>query len=120
MGFPTSEVCYTSATTRRETTKSKMDRWWHWRKRKRKKIRKCPNRPEHILVNIFNSCCDVNDADVVLTSLKNAWKQIFIFPLRYYANCVSTTLTAFITLKVSISFVVTLHSVFNGVCVNNS
>jgi hypothetical protein len=39
-------------------------------------------------------------ADVVLTSRKNAWKQIFIFPLRYYANCVSTTLTGLITLKV--------------------
>jgi hypothetical protein len=24
----------------------------------------------------------------VLTSRKNAWKQIFIFPLRNYANCV--------------------------------
>jgi hypothetical protein len=23
----------------------------------------------------------------------NAWKKSFIFPLRYYANCVSTTLT---------------------------
>ena len=27
---------------------------------------------------------------------KNAWKKMFIFPLRYYANCVSTTLTVFI------------------------
>jgi hypothetical protein len=32
-----------------------------------------------------------------------------IFPLRYYANCVSTTLTVFIKLKVSISFRVTLY-----------
>jgi hypothetical protein len=45
----------------------------------------------------------------VLTSRKNAWKQIFIFPLRHYANCVSTTLTVLITLKVSISFIVTLY-----------
>jgi hypothetical protein len=45
---------------------------------------------------------------VVLTSRKNVWKLIFILPLRYYANCVSTTLTALITLKVSISFIVTL------------
>jgi len=29
----------------------------------------------------------------VLTSQKNAWKKIFIFPLRYYANFVSTTVT---------------------------
>jgi hypothetical protein len=34
-----------------------------------------PNRPEHILVNTLNSCCDVKDADVVLTSRKNAWKK---------------------------------------------
>jgi hypothetical protein len=42
----------------------------------------------------------------VLTSRNNSWKQIFIFPLRYYANCVSTTLTVLITLKVFISFIV--------------
>jgi hypothetical protein len=48
-------------------------------------------------------------ADMVLTSLKNAWKQIFIFPLRYNANCVSTALTVLITLKVSVSFIVTLY-----------
>ena len=30
------------------------------------------------------------------TSRKNAWKKIFIFPLRYYTNCVSTTLTVLI------------------------
>jgi hypothetical protein len=34
-----------------------------------------------------------------------------IFPVRYYANCVSTTLTVLITLKVSISFIVTLYYV---------
>ena len=27
---------------------------------------------------------------------KNDWKKMFIFPLRYYANCVSTTLTVLI------------------------
>jgi hypothetical protein len=32
MGVPTSEVGYTSATTRRETTKSMTDMWWHWKK----------------------------------------------------------------------------------------
>jgi hypothetical protein len=69
----------------------------------------CPNRPEHILVKSCNSCCDVKDASVVLTSRKNAWKQIFVFPLRYYANCVSITLTVLVTLKVSISFIVTLY-----------
>jgi hypothetical protein len=31
MGIPTSEVGYTSATTRRETTKSMTDMWWHWK-----------------------------------------------------------------------------------------
>jgi hypothetical protein len=30
MGVPSSEVGYTSATTRRETTKSIRDMWWHW------------------------------------------------------------------------------------------
>jgi hypothetical protein len=30
MVVPTSEVGYTSATTRRETTKSVADVWWHW------------------------------------------------------------------------------------------
>jgi hypothetical protein len=48
-------------------------------------------------------------ADVVLTSRKNAWKQILIFPLRYYANFVFTTLRVLITLKVFISFSVTLY-----------
>jgi hypothetical protein len=33
MGIPTSEVGYTSAITRRETTKSMMDMWWHWIKK---------------------------------------------------------------------------------------
>jgi hypothetical protein len=31
MGIPTSKVGYTSATTRRETTKSIMDMLWHWK-----------------------------------------------------------------------------------------
>jgi hypothetical protein len=31
MGIPTSEVGYTSATTRRETMKSMTDMWWHWK-----------------------------------------------------------------------------------------
>jgi hypothetical protein len=60
-------------------------------------------------VNSCNSCCDVKGTDVVLTSRKNAWKQILIFPLRDYAKCVCTTLTVLITLKVSISFIVTLY-----------
>jgi hypothetical protein len=46
---------------------------------------------------------------MVLTSWTNAWKQIFIFPLRYYANCVSNMPTVLITLKVSISFIVTSY-----------
>jgi hypothetical protein len=33
MGFPTSEVGYISATTRRETMKSIRDMWWHWIKK---------------------------------------------------------------------------------------
>jgi hypothetical protein len=60
-------------------------------------------------VNSCNSCCGVKGADVVLTSRKNAWKQILISPLRYYANCVSTTLTVLMSLKASVSFVVTLY-----------
>jgi hypothetical protein len=52
---------------------------------------------------------DVKGTDVALMSRKNAWKEIFMFPVRYYANCVSTTLTVLITLKVSISFIVTLY-----------
>jgi hypothetical protein len=31
MGIKTSEVGYTSAKTRRETTKSMTDMWWHWK-----------------------------------------------------------------------------------------
>jgi len=34
MGVPTSEVGYTIATTRRETTKVHKNMWWHWRKKK--------------------------------------------------------------------------------------
>ena len=30
MGVPTSEVSYTIATTRRETTKVHKNMWWHW------------------------------------------------------------------------------------------
>jgi hypothetical protein len=48
---------------------------------------------------------------VVLTSRKNVWIQIFIFPLRYYANCMFTMLTVLITLKMSTSFIVTLYCV---------
>jgi hypothetical protein len=33
MGVPTSEVGYTSATTRRETTKSMTGMWWYWIKK---------------------------------------------------------------------------------------
>jgi hypothetical protein len=44
-------------------------------------------------------------ADVI----KECLEQILIYPLHYYANCVSTTLTVLITLKVSISFIVTLY-----------
>ena len=38
MGVPTSEVGYTIATTRRETTKVHKNMWWHWRKKKTKEI----------------------------------------------------------------------------------
>ena len=34
MGVPTSEVGYTIATTRRETTKVHKNLWWQWRKKK--------------------------------------------------------------------------------------
>jgi hypothetical protein len=61
----------------------------------------CPNRPGNTLVNTCNSW---RGADVT-----KAWKQICIFPLRYYENCVSTTLTVLIMLKVSISFIVILY-----------
>ena len=54
---------------------------------------------------------------MVLTSRKNAWKKISIFPLRYYANCVSTTVTVLVrvTLKVSISFIVALYIACLGI-----
>ena len=35
MGVPTSEVGYTIATTRRETTKVHKNMWWHWKKKRR-------------------------------------------------------------------------------------
>jgi hypothetical protein len=34
---------------------------------------------------------------------------MYIFPLRYYSNCVSTMLTVLITLKMFLSFIVTLY-----------
>jgi len=34
MGVPTSDVGYTIATTRRETTKVHKNMWWHWPKKK--------------------------------------------------------------------------------------
>ena len=34
MGVPTSEVGYTIATTRRETTKVHKNMWWHWKEKK--------------------------------------------------------------------------------------
>jgi len=33
MGVPNSEVVYTIATTRRETTKVHKNMWWHWGKK---------------------------------------------------------------------------------------
>ena len=33
MGVPASEVGYTIATTRRETTKVHKNMWWHWEKK---------------------------------------------------------------------------------------
>ena len=42
---------------------------------------------------------DLKGADVVLTSRKKAWKKVFIFPVRYCANCVSTTVTVLIMHK---------------------
>jgi hypothetical protein len=35
---------------------------------------------------------------------KNAWKKIFVFAARYYANCVSTTLTVLILHNVEIVY----------------
>jgi len=35
MGVPTSEVGYTIATTRRETTKVHKNMWWHWGEKKK-------------------------------------------------------------------------------------
>jgi len=35
MGVPTSEVSYTIATTRRETTKVHKNMWWHWEREKK-------------------------------------------------------------------------------------
>ena len=52
-------------------------------------------------------------ADVVLTSRKNAWKNNFISPLRYYPNCVSTTVTVLILRNVEsvfLLYVVTLYT----------
>jgi hypothetical protein len=40
MDVPTSEVGYTLATGRRETIKSMMDMWWHWKKERKKKRKK--------------------------------------------------------------------------------
>jgi hypothetical protein len=45
MGVPTSEVGYSLATTRRETTKVHKNMWWHWGKKKL-----------YIATN-YNNCC---------------------------------------------------------------
>ena len=41
MDVPTSEVGYTIATTRRETTEVHKNVWWHWEKEKEKKKSDC-------------------------------------------------------------------------------
>jgi hypothetical protein len=46
---------------------------------------------------------------------KECLKTIFVFPLRYYANRVSTTLTVLVTLKASISFIVTLYCYYSRI-----
>jgi hypothetical protein len=40
MGIPTSEISYTSATSRRETMKSIKDMWWLWIRRRRRSRRR--------------------------------------------------------------------------------
>jgi hypothetical protein len=58
----------------------------------------------HLLIGQSNVVVDFYPGNVethcasatVLTSRKNAWEKISISPLRYYANCVSTTLTVLI------------------------
>jgi hypothetical protein len=44
MGVPTSEVGYTIATTRRETTKVHENMWWHWGEKEEKKLGKSVTR----------------------------------------------------------------------------
>ena len=51
MGVPTTEVGYTIATTRRETTKVHKNMWWHWGKRKEKKI------PPGAWMSVCCECC---------------------------------------------------------------
>ena len=46
MGVPTSEVGYTIATTRRETTEVHKNMWWHWEKEKKKVLIFFPLIPE--------------------------------------------------------------------------
>jgi hypothetical protein len=48
MGVPTSEVGYTSATTRRETTKSMTDMWWHGKTTTTINIRRTCKEEKHI------------------------------------------------------------------------
>jgi hypothetical protein len=48
MGIPPSKLGYTSATTRRETTKSMTDMWWHW---------KTTNNIKRYVNEIFNPSC---------------------------------------------------------------
>jgi hypothetical protein len=58
MGVPTSEVGYTIATTRRETTKVRKNMWWHWKEEERKK--KIKTNEIHYFSSFFlikNSTC---------------------------------------------------------------
>ena len=54
MGIPVSEIGYTIATTRKETTKVHKNRWWQWGKkeRKKKKFGKQTGRKKRVASNV--------------------------------------------------------------------
>jgi hypothetical protein len=68
MDAPTSEVGYTSATTRRGTMKSKRDMWWYWGKKLGKRVRK-------FLKATGNTVISICPAVLPKKQLRSKWKD---------------------------------------------
>jgi len=79
MGVPTSEVGYTIATTRNETTKVRKNMWWHWGKRNSRLLSGC-----HVdVVSVYDRRYDFNEAltqlPLTLNSLSSSSRNSIVF-----------------------------------------